>query len=55
MSLPEDRLDEAISSGVTGRGQGQQGVECPPRLLTGKFLLTYREKEERKKGKRGEN
>ena len=39
-------------SGITGKGRG---AEFPPRLLTGKFLLTYREKEARKKGKRGEN
>ena len=37
-------------SGVTGGGAG--GAECPPRLLTGKFLLTYREKRgKEKKGK----
>ena len=38
-------------SGVTGGGQG---AECPPRLLTGKFLLTYREKIGKKRqGKKG--
>ena len=36
------------------RGGGGQGAECPQRLLTGKFII-YREKEARKKGKRGEN
>ena len=35
-------------SGVTGGGQGS---ECPQRLLTGKFLLTYREK--KRQGKKG--
>ena len=42
------------SSGVTGGG-GAGGQSVPQRLLTGKFLLTFREKEVRKKGKRGEN
>ena len=38
-------------SGVTGGGgQGLRGAECPQRLLTGKFLLIYREK--RDKGKK---
>ena len=39
-------------SGVTGGGGGGrgQGAECPQRFLTGKFLLTYREKEAREKG-----
>ena len=37
-------------SGVTVGGQS-----ASQRLLTGKFLLTYWEKESRKKGKRGEN
>ena len=43
-----------IDSGITG---GEQGGRVPPqRLLTGKFLLTYRgKKEARKKWKRGEN
>ena len=35
-------------SGVTGRGQSAP----PPRLLTGKFLLTYREKRGKEKWKR---
>ena len=39
-------------SGVTGGG-GAGGAECPQRLLTGKFLLTYREKEARKKREKG--
>ena len=45
-----------VSSGVTGGGGGK-GAECPlpSRFLTEKFLLTCREKEARKKGKRGEN
>ena len=34
-------------SGVTGGG----GAECPPRLLNGKFLLTYRGK--KRQGKKG--
>ena len=35
---------------------GGQGVKCPQRLLTGKFLLTYQEKRgKEKKRKRGEN
>ena len=38
-----------VISGVTGWERG--GGECPLKLLTGKFLLTYREK--RGKGKRG--
>ena len=36
-----------VSSGVTGGGHG---AECPQRLLTRKFLLTYREN--RSKGKK---
>ena len=36
-----------VVSGVTGGGGGR-GAECPPRLPTGKFLLTYREKEAKK-------
>ena len=37
-----------------GGGGGAGGAECPPqRLLTEKFLLTYREKVARKKLKRG--
>ena len=39
-------------SGVTG-GRGQ-GTECPPTLLTGKFLLIYREKRGNEKGENGE-
>ena len=37
--------------------RGEQGAECPQRLLTGKFLLTYREKIGKKKkgGERGKN
>ena len=35
--------------------RGCRWAECPQRLQTGKFLLTYREKEARKKGKRSEN
>ena len=31
-----------------------QGEECPQRLLTGNFLLRYREKRGKEKGKRGE-
>ena len=39
-----------LPSGVTGRGQ-QGGVPpCPQRLLTGKFLLTYRGKKRQGKG-----
>ena len=34
-------------SGVTGGGRG---AECPQRLLTGKFLLTYQEKRGKGKG-----
>ena len=36
-----------VNIGVTTGGQGE---ECPLTLLTGKFLLTYREKEGRTKG-----
>ena len=39
-------------SGATG-GVGQ-GAECPQRLLTGKFLLTYREKRGKEKRENGE-
>ena len=35
---------------VTGRGQS-----APPRLLTGKFLLTYREKRGKENKEKGEN
>ena len=50
----DDDLHGGRSSGVTGgRGEGRGKSAPPPRLLTGKFLLTYREA--RKKGKRGEN
>ena len=38
-----------IPSGITGGG----GKSAPQRLLTGKFLLTYREKVSRQKLKRG--
>ena len=31
----------------------RQGAECPPRLPTGKFLLTYREKIGKKKKEKG--
>ena len=43
-------------SGVTGGGGGgRQGAECPPqRLLTGKFLLIYREKRGKEKREKGE-
>ena len=41
------------TSGVTGGGQG--GHSAPQRLLTGKFLLTYREKRGKEKRERGEN
>ena len=37
-------------SGVTGGGGQGARVPPPPRFLTGKFLLTYREKEAREKG-----
>ena len=37
------------SSGITGRGQ-----ECPQRLLTGKFLLTFRETRGKEKRENGE-
>ena len=39
-----------VVSGVTGGG-GAGGQSVPQRLLTGKFLLTYREKRGKKKGK----
>ena len=39
----------SVSSGMAG------GQSAPLRVLTGKFLLTYREKKARKKWKRGEN
>ena len=39
------------TSGVTGGGQG--GRVPPQRLLTGKFLLTYREKRGKEKGGKG--
>ena len=46
---PWDDLWEDSHSGVTGGGGGG---ECPLTLLTGKFLLTYREKRSKeKKGK----
>ena len=47
----------AVCSCVTGGGGGGQGTECPPppRLLTGKFLLTYREKRGKKKMEKGKN
>ena len=44
---PEAFLLEFVS-GVTGRGEGQS---APQRFLTGKFLLTYREK--KRQGKKG--
>ena len=34
--------------------QNSRGQSAPPRLLTGKFLLTYREKRGKKKGENGE-
>ena len=41
-----------LLSGVTGEGAG--GAECPPpRLLTGKFLLTYREKRGKERREKG--
>ena len=40
-------------SGVTGRGGGQGGQSAPQRLLTGKFLLTYREKRGKEKREKG--
>ena len=43
-------------SGVTGGGGGQGGRVPSQRLLTGKFLMTYREKRGKEKmEKRGEN
>ena len=39
------------ASGVTGGGQG--GQSAPQRLLTGKFLLTYREKRGKEKREKG--
>ena len=46
-------LNHTVGSGVTGGGQG--GRVPPQRLLTGKFLLTYREKRGKEKRERGEN
>ena len=40
-----------VNSGVTGGGGGGGEQSAPQRLLTGKFLLMYREKEARKKWK----
>ena len=40
----------SFCSGVTGGGGGGAGDRIPPRLLTGKFLLTYREKRGKEKG-----
>ena len=43
---------------VTAPASIPGGAECPQRLMTGEFLLTYGERRgdlERKKGKRGEN
>ena len=42
---------EVTTSGVTGGGQG--GQSAPQRLLTGKFLLTYREKRSKEKREKG--
>ena len=41
------------SSGVTAGGRGAEGQSAPLTLLTGKFLLTYREKRGKEKGKMG--
>ena len=37
-------------SGVTGGGRG---AECPQRLVSGKFLLTFQEKRGKEKKKKG--
>ena len=43
--------DDAVQwSNREGRGQS---APPPPRLLTGKFLLTYREKRGKEKGEKG--
>ena len=48
-TLHSEVLSEVSCSGVTG-GRGEDRVPPPPPiLLTGKFLLTYREKEARKR------
>ena len=47
-------LTNQPTSGVTGGGWGAGG-RLPPRLLTGKFLMTYQEKRGKEKGKRGKN
>ena len=44
-----DQCRNRLGAGVQG------GQSVPQRLLTGKFMLTYREKKSRKKRKRGEN
>ena len=44
-----------VLSGVMGGGGVRGGAECPQRLPTGKFLLTYWEKRDKEKMKKGEN
>ena len=46
-------LNKHITSVIGGEGGGR-GEECPQRLSTGKFLVTYREKWGRWKGKKCE-
>ena len=51
ITIPRD-LFKGAAVAYQQRGGGQ-GEECPQTLLTGKFLLTYRKREGRKKGKMG--
>ena len=45
-------MAKSVTDGGSGITGGGGGAEYPPRLLTGKFLLTYREKRgKEKKGK----
>ena len=52
---PTLRMDVMSLSGVTGGGgsPGAGGQSAPQRFLTGKFLLTYREKRGKEKKEKG--